>query len=136
MFGMKRAYSAPADAEDLRETAMSDTTYSRIWRPDVTAGARQTRSVGAGDVIANQFDRGVALTGYGLLAFSVFSAGLPAVGALALASGMAAGAPGPVAQLRLAGCGHSPHRAHPEPVREAILRFVRTLTPDTAPQHR
>lgn len=67
---------------------MSDTTtYSRIWRPDVRRGRiHDDARASVGDLVGNQFDRGVALTGYGLLAFSVFSAGLPAVGALALAT--------------------------------------------------
>ncbi len=56
-------------------------------------------------------------------------------GTMAQLDEIAARAPGPVAQLRVAGCGHSPHRVQPEPVREAILRFVRTLTPDTTPRH-
>ncbi len=63
---------------------MTDTTRpSRIWRPEL-GGPRA--SALSGDVLSNQFDRGVALVGYGLLIASVFTAGLPALGALALAS--------------------------------------------------
>ncbi len=75
---MKRAYALDTAPE---ASPMSDRTTSRIWRPELRRAA-----AAGGDVLANQFDRGVALTGYGLLITSVFTAGLPAIAALTLAT--------------------------------------------------
>lgn len=57
-------------------------TGSRIWNPKES----RRRATPGGDLLSAQFDRGVAMLGYGLLVFSVFTAGIPAIGALALAS--------------------------------------------------
>ena len=72
---MKRAYAVT----ETKPAPMSD-TGSRIWNPK-----ESRRATPGGDVLSVQFDRGVAMVGYGLLVLSVFTAGLPALGALALA---------------------------------------------------
>ena len=84
---MKRAYADFAVAAPAAERVpMTDTLPpSRIWRPDIGRTQAHRADLG-GDILGAQFDRGVALVGYGLLIISVFTAGLPALAALALAS--------------------------------------------------
>jgi pimeloyl-ACP methyl ester carboxylesterase len=48
-------------------------------------------------------------------------------GTMAQLDEIAARVRGPLSQLRLPGCGHSPHRDQPEKVHAAILGFVRGL---------
>lgn len=64
---------------------MNETSFrsgSRVWNPDEW----RQRAHEGGDVLATQFDRGVALLSYALLILSVFTAGVAALGALALAT--------------------------------------------------
>ena len=54
-------------------------------------------------------------------------------GTMAQLDELAASVRGPVSQLRLADCGHSPHRDREETVREAILALPTARDPEPPP---